>query len=72
MEPKRIENLDGFKNMRIVDNFYQTSSFFSMPTIEISTVDENGFTNTILKYGVKRLCSMGKRKQSNIINGKRN
>ncbi|MBR6613788.1 MAG: hypothetical protein IKK84_03380 [Clostridia bacterium] len=45
MEPKRIENLDGFKDMRIVDNFYQTSSFFPMPTIEISTVDENGFTN---------------------------
>ena len=42
---KRIENLDGFKDMRIVDNFYQTSSFFPMPTIEISTVDENGFTN---------------------------
>lgn len=34
-----------FKDMRIVDNFYQTSSFFPMPTIEISTIDENGFTN---------------------------
>ena len=29
----------------MVDNFYQTSSFFPMPTIEISTIDENGFTN---------------------------
>ena len=44
-EVKRIEELDGFKDMRIVDNFYQTSSFFPMPTIEISTVDEKGFTN---------------------------
>lgn len=34
-----------FKDMRIVDNFYQTSSFFPMPTVEVSTIDENGFTN---------------------------
>lgn len=27
-EVKRIENLEGFMDMRIVDNFYQTSSFF--------------------------------------------
>ena len=39
------EMINGFKSMRIVDNFYQTSSFFPMPTIEISTIDENGFTN---------------------------
>lgn len=45
LETKKIENLEGFKDMRIVDNFYQTSSFFPMPTIEISTIDENGFTN---------------------------
>ena len=41
----KVEELEGFKNMRIVDNFYQTSSFFPMPTIEISTIDEKGFTN---------------------------
>lgn len=41
----KIEELEGFKNLRIVDNFYQTSSFFPMPTIEISTIDENGKTN---------------------------
>lgn len=41
----KTENIEGFKNMRIVDNFYQTSSFFPMPTIEISTMDENGFTS---------------------------
>ena len=34
-----------FKNIRMVDNFYQTSSFIPMPTIEISTLDENGNTN---------------------------
>ena len=28
-EVKKIENLEGFRDMRIVDNFYQTSSFFS-------------------------------------------
>ncbi len=44
-ESKKIEELEGFKNIRMVDNFYQTSSFFPMPTIEISTIDENGFTN---------------------------
>ena len=44
-EQKKIEELEGFKDMRIVDNFYQTSSFFPMPTIEISTIDENGYTN---------------------------
>ncbi len=38
-------NINGFKNLRIVDNFYQTSSFFPMPTIEVSTIDEKGFTN---------------------------
>ena len=40
-EIKKIEEMDGFKNMRIVDNFYQTSSFFPMPTTEIGTLDEN-------------------------------
>ncbi|MBE6159110.1 MAG: hypothetical protein E7159_04735 [Firmicutes bacterium] len=37
--------MNGFKNIRMVDNFYQTSSFIPMPTIEISTLDENGNTN---------------------------
>ncbi len=27
-EVKKIEEMDGFKNLRIVDNFYQTSSYF--------------------------------------------
>ena len=50
-EIKKIEELEGFKNMRIVDNFYQTSSFFPMPTIEISTLDEEGRT-TIGSYSL--------------------
>lgn len=39
------EEFENFKNIRMVDNFYQTSSFIPMPTIEISTIDENGNTN---------------------------
>lgn len=34
-----------FKDLRIVDNFYQTSSFFPMPTIVIGTLCEDGLTN---------------------------
>lgn len=45
MREKKIEELNGFKDLRIVDNFYQTSSFFPMPTTEIGTLSENGETN---------------------------
>lgn len=34
-----------FENLRIVDNFYQTSSFFPMPTILVGTVSESGLAN---------------------------
>lgn len=44
-EQKKIEELEGFKNLWMVDNFYQTSSFFPMPTTEIGTLSENGETN---------------------------
>lgn len=37
--------MDKFEDLRIVDNFYQTSSFFPMPTILVSTVAESGLTN---------------------------
>ena len=40
------------EDLRIVDNFYQTSSFFPMPTILISTLDDEG--NTTL--GAYSLC----------------
>ena len=44
--------MSSFKDLRIVDNFYQTSAFFPMPTILISTLDEEG--NTTL--GAYSLC----------------
>lgn len=34
-----------FVNVRILDNFYQTSSFFPMPVVLVSTVAETGQTN---------------------------
>ncbi len=36
--------MSSFKNLRIVDNFYQTSSFFPMPTVLISTLTDDGQT----------------------------
>lgn len=41
-----------FKDLRIVDNFYQTSAFFPMPTILAATVAESGQTN----LGAYSLC----------------
>ncbi len=41
-----------FKELRIVDNFYQTSAYFPMPTVLIGTVSENGQTN----LGAYSLC----------------
>lgn len=43
---------DEFKDLRIVDNFYQTSAYFPMPTTLISTVCENGMTT----LGAYSLC----------------
>ena len=40
------------KELRIVDNFYQTSAFYPMPTILISTISESGQTN----LGAYSLC----------------
>ena len=37
--------MSSFKDLRIVDNFYQTSAFFPMPTVLISTVSDDGSTN---------------------------
>ena len=37
--------MSSFKDLRIVDNFYQTSSFFPMPTIVVGTLSESGKTN---------------------------
>ncbi len=43
---------DGFKDLRIVDNFYQTSAFFPMPTVLVGTLTEDGQTN----LGAYSLC----------------
>ena len=37
--------MSSFKDLRIVDNFYQTSAFYPMPTILISTLAEDGSTS---------------------------
>ena len=36
--------MSSFENLRVVDNFYQTSLFFPMPTVVISTLSEDGST----------------------------
>ncbi len=36
--------MSSFENLRIVDNFYQTSAFFPMPTVLIGTLTETGMT----------------------------
>jgi len=43
--------MSNFKDIRVVDNFYQTSSFFPMPTVLISTLDDEGNT-TIGAYSL--------------------
>ena len=37
--------MSSFENLRIVDNFYQTSLYFPMPTVIISTLCEDGTTS---------------------------
>ena len=37
--------MSSFENLRVVDNFYQTSLFFPMPTVVISTLCEDGTTS---------------------------
>ncbi len=37
--------MSSFENLRVVDNFYQTSLFFPMPTVVVSTLCEDGTTN---------------------------
>ena len=37
--------MSSFKDLRIVDNFYQTSSFFPMPTVCVSSVNPDGSLN---------------------------
>lgn len=37
--------MSSFEDLRIVDNFYQTSLFFPMPTVVVSTLCEDGSTS---------------------------
>ncbi|MDD5937312.1 MAG: hypothetical protein PUC65_17380 [Clostridiales bacterium] len=37
--------MSSFKDLRIVDNFYQTSAFFPMPTVLIGTLADDGSTS---------------------------
>ncbi len=37
--------MSSFRDLRIVDNFYQTSAFFPMPTVLIGTLTEDGKTS---------------------------
>ncbi len=37
--------MSSFENLRIVDNFYQTSLFFPMPTVIVSTLADDGLTS---------------------------
>lgn len=37
--------MEQFKDLRIVDNFYQTSAFYPMPTVLVGTVADSGMTN---------------------------
>ena len=44
--------MSSFQDLRIVDNFYQTSAFFPMPTVLVSTLSEDGKTS----IGAYSLC----------------
>ena len=39
------QTMSSFRDLRIVDNFYQTSAFFPMPTVLVSTLGESGQTS---------------------------
>ncbi len=44
--------MSSFKDLRIVDDFYQTSAFSPMPTVLVSTLTEEGYTS----IGAYSLC----------------
>ena len=51
--------MSSFENLRVVDNFYQTSLFFPMPTVIISTLCPDGTTLGSYKIHAGRLPSLG-------------
>ena len=44
--------MSNFKDLRIVDNFYQSSSFFPMPLTLIGTLDEEGKLTSFGAYSL--------------------
>ena len=48
-----------FTEVRILDNFYQTSSFFPMPVVLASTLTESGQTNLGPTHSVSPISSRG-------------
>ena len=44
--------MSSFKDLRIVDNFYQTSMFFPMPLTLIGTLDEKGEMTSFGAYSL--------------------
>lgn len=45
IKSKGIKTMSSFENLRVVNNFCQTSLYFPMPTVIISTLCEDGMTN---------------------------
>ena len=48
--------MSSFKNIRIVDNFYQTSAFVPMPTVLISTLTLDGERSEERRGGKECCC----------------
>lgn len=44
--------MSSFKDLRIVDNFYQTSAFFPMPTVVVSTLCDDGSSTSLGPYSL--------------------
>lgn len=51
MHSKRRSFMSSYKEVKIVDNFYQNSIYFPMPTVAVSTLAEDG-TTTIGSYSL--------------------
>ncbi len=62
--------MSSFENLRIVDNFYQTSAFFPMPTVLVSTLTDDGKTSLGAYSLIQPYYIAGK--EMKIINDKRN
>lgn len=50
--PDKDHHVSNFEELRIVDNFYQTSAYYPKPVVGVTTVNKDGFT----KIGPYSLC----------------